>query len=90
MKPRYKGLVVIFDGIGDHACEVLGGATPLESASTPCLDDLAARGLSGQMDPLYFSLPVDTHTGTAVLMGLAIAAALLATMLLLRDEEGGD
>lgn len=28
--------------------------------------------------------------GAAVLMGLAIAAALLATMLLLRDEEGGN
>ena len=29
MNPRYKGVVVILDGIGDLACEVLGGATPL-------------------------------------------------------------
>lgn len=71
MRPRYKALVVILDGVGDRPCEEFDGATPLENASTPSLDDLAARGLSGQMDPLYCSLPVDTHTGTALLMGLA-------------------
>ncbi len=69
--PQHKGLVIIFDGIGDRPCAALGGATPLESAVTPALDALADRGLCGMMDPLYPSVPVDTHTGTGILMGLS-------------------
>lgn len=70
-----KGLMIIIDGLGDHACPGLQGRTPLESASTPNLDRLAAQGVTGLLDPLYPGFPVGTHTGTGVLMGLTPADA---------------
>jgi 2,3-bisphosphoglycerate-independent phosphoglycerate mutase len=76
---RYKGLMIILDGLGDRCCEELDGRTPLESALTPNLDRLAQEGLTGMVDPLLPGVPVGTHTGTGVLMGLAPAdAAALA------------
>lgn len=76
---RHKGLMIILDGLGDHSCAELQGQTPLEAASTPNLDRLAHEGLTGLVDPLYAGVPVGTHTGTGVLLGLAPAdAALLA------------
>ena len=75
----YKGLLIILDGVGDRSCPSLGGATPLAAASTPFLDRLARDGLTGMVDPLLAGVPVGTHTGTGVLMGLAPAdAAILA------------
>jgi len=76
---RHKGLMIILDGLGDHSCAELQGQTPLEAASTPNFDRLAHEGLTGLVDPLYAGVPVGTHTGTGVLLGLAPAdAALLA------------
>ncbi len=40
-------VLVVLDGLGDRPCLALGGRTPLEVASTPVLDELAARGASG-------------------------------------------
>jgi len=68
---RYKGLMIILDGLGDRSCEELQGGTPLEAAITPNLDRLAGEGLLGLVDPLLPGVPVGTHTGTGVLMGLA-------------------
>jgi len=68
---EHKGLLIILDGVGDRRCPPLGGRTPLEAASTPVLDRLAADGLTGMVDPLLSGVPVGTHTGTGVLMGLA-------------------
>lgn len=65
-----KGLMIIIDGLGDRASPELGGLTPLESASIPQLDRLAEGGITGLVDPLYPGMPVGTHTGTGVLMGL--------------------
>jgi len=47
-----KGILVILDGIGDLPCLELNGKTPLESAETPNLDFLAARGELGYMYPV--------------------------------------
>ena len=47
-----KGVFVIIDGIGDLPCSQLNGETPLESAETPNLDFLTARGEMGYMDPV--------------------------------------
>jgi 2,3-bisphosphoglycerate-independent phosphoglycerate mutase len=66
-----KGLLIILDGLGDRPCAALGSATPLEAAHTPNMDRLAEQGLCGQMDPLMPGLPVGTHTGMGLLMGLA-------------------
>lgn len=70
-KPSYKGLLIILDGLGDRRCPSLNGLTPLEAANTPTLDQLAEEGISGLVDPLYPGVPVGTHTGTSLLMGLA-------------------
>lgn len=67
----YKALVVIIDGLGDRPSRSLDGRTPLEAASTPIMDKLVAGGSCGYIDPLAPGLPVDTHTGSAALMGMA-------------------
>jgi len=45
------GILVILDGLGGRPTD-LDGATCLERAATPVLDDLAARGALGLMDPV--------------------------------------
>jgi 2,3-bisphosphoglycerate-independent phosphoglycerate mutase len=40
-------ILVILDGLGDHGHAVFGGLTPLQVASTPNLDQLAALGMNG-------------------------------------------
>ena len=40
-------ILVILDGLGDHGHVVWGGQTPLQAASTPNLDRLAALGMNG-------------------------------------------
>ncbi len=44
---RLPILLVILDGLGDRACPVLADKTPSESAATPVLDALTARGMNG-------------------------------------------
>ena len=44
-----KGILVLIDGLGDLPCRQLNDKTPLESADTPNLDFLAARGEMGMM-----------------------------------------
>jgi len=63
--------MIIVDGLGDRPTSIFAGATPLEAAHTPNLDRLVTHGLCGQMDPFIPGLPVSTHTGTGLLMGLA-------------------
>jgi len=70
MNLRYKGLIIILDGLGDRPCASLNGATPLEAAHTPHLDKLTTEGLCGMVDPLTPGVPVSTHTGTGILLGL--------------------
>src|SRR3972149_11950357 len=38
-----KGVFVILDGVADLPCSVLGEKTPLESAKTPHLDEIAKK-----------------------------------------------
>jgi len=45
-------LLVVLDGLADRPYLELGGRTPLEAASTPTLDRLAAQGQSGFCYPL--------------------------------------
>ena len=39
--------MVILDGLGDHGHAIFGGQTPLQAASTPNLNRLAALGMNG-------------------------------------------
>ncbi len=71
MPDRPKGVIIIIDGLGDRPAAELNGATPLEAARTPNLDQLAAHGQCAQVDPFVPGMPVGTHTGTSLLMGVA-------------------
>jgi 2,3-bisphosphoglycerate-independent phosphoglycerate mutase len=71
----HKGLMFILDGLGDRPIPELQGQTPLEAAHTPNLDMLLSRGIGGLMDPLAPGVPVDTHTGTALLTGVSLRDA---------------
>src|ERR687896_1573135 len=82
---RTKLLYVCLDGLGDEPNPVLGDRTPLESASTPFLDGLAARGREGlvhtvgpdiapESDIAVFAIlgydPREEHPGRGVLEAL--------------------
>ncbi|MBF0266527.1 MAG: response regulator [Gammaproteobacteria bacterium] len=66
-----KAIIIILDGLGDRPVASLNALTPLEKAHTPNMDRLACSGLTGLVDPLKPGVPVSTHTGMALLMGLA-------------------
>jgi len=65
-----NGLIIILDGLGDRPIPGFNGATPLEAANTPNMDELVSRGRCGLVDPLYPGVPVSTHTGTGTLFGI--------------------
>jgi len=65
-----NGLIIILDGLGDRPIPGFDGATPLEAAHTPVMDELVSRGRCGLVDPLYPGVPVSTHTGAGVLFGI--------------------
>lgn len=44
-----KHLIILGDGMSDHPVGALGGKTPLEHASTPAFDFLAANGRTGSL-----------------------------------------
>jgi len=67
---KRKGLMIILDGLGDRPVAAFGGATPLEAANTPHMDEMTAAGRCGLVDTLYPGMPVDTHTGAGILLGL--------------------
>lgn len=71
MSIHTKGLMIILDGLGDRGNVLLGGRTPLEAAQTPNLDHLVLRGQTGLVDPFFPGMPVGTHLGSGMLMGLA-------------------
>ncbi len=66
-----KGLIIVLDGLGDRPIAEFNGLTPLEKAQTPFFDQLASQGMSAMVSPLTPGIPVGTHIGMAVLMGLA-------------------
>ncbi len=73
---KRKGIMIILDGLGDRPVAALGGATPLEAASTPNMDKMVAAGRCGLVDTFYPGVPVDTHTGAGILLGLKPGDAL--------------
>ena len=65
-----RALFLILDGLGDLPAPAFGGRTPLEAASTPRLDRLAAAGWFGLVDPIGIDVIPNTHTGVGMLLGL--------------------
>jgi 2,3-bisphosphoglycerate-independent phosphoglycerate mutase len=69
MATRTKGVILIADGLADRPLEPLGGLTPLEYASTPNLDRVAAEGECGQMDPIAPGIRAGSDTSHLAILG---------------------
>jgi 2,3-bisphosphoglycerate-independent phosphoglycerate mutase len=62
-------LVVMLDGLGDRAWPELEGQTPLEAASTPNLDAIAAASATGVLHPLGPGRAPGTELAHFILFG---------------------
>lgn len=69
MEAKGKGLLLIFDGMGDRPVPELGGKTPLEAASTPNLDRMAREGVNGIMDPIAPGIRPGSDTSHLAYLG---------------------
>lgn len=98
-----KTLLIILDGLGDRPVKAFGGKTPLEAASTPNMDSLAASGVCGVMNAmpkdlyptseeahlaiLGYDFKAD-HPGRGVLEALGIGVKLKPDELVFRVDFG--
>lgn len=57
-----KHIIILGDGMADHAIARLGGKTPLEFANTPNLDRIARLGQTGRLT----TIPKGFHPGSEV------------------------
>lgn len=64
-----KYVLCIPDGCADEPVDELDGATPLEAASTPVLDELAARGQVGRAAVIPEGMPPGSDVGNMSLFG---------------------
>jgi len=64
-----KYLIVIPDGAADEPRDDLDGRTPLEAASTPAIDGLAARGRSGLVSHVPEGFPPGSEVACMSLLG---------------------
>jgi 2,3-bisphosphoglycerate-independent phosphoglycerate mutase len=64
-----KYVVCVPDGCADEAVDALGGETPLQAASTPVLDALAARGQVGRAAVIPEGLPPGSDVGNMSIFG---------------------
>jgi 2,3-bisphosphoglycerate-independent phosphoglycerate mutase len=67
--PGMKYVVCVPDGCADEPVAELGGRTPLEAASTPVLDALAARGEVGRAAVIPEGLPPGSDVGNMAILG---------------------
>jgi 2,3-bisphosphoglycerate-independent phosphoglycerate mutase len=64
-----KYVVLVPDGLADDPLPELGGKTPLEAASTPCLDRLASRGAIGTVRTIPEGLEPGSDVGNLSIVG---------------------
>ena len=64
-----RALLLICDGMADRPVAELGGRTPLEAATKPNMDELAARGICGLMDTIAPGVPPGSDTAHLALLG---------------------
>jgi len=69
-----KYVVCVPDGCADEPIDALGGRTPLEAASMPTLDALAARGEVGRAAVIPPGLPPGSDVGNMSIIGYDPAA----------------
>ncbi|QSH40524.1 cofactor-independent phosphoglycerate mutase [Lentisphaerota bacterium ZTH] len=64
-----KSLIFLADGMADHNLAQLGGKTPLEAASTPAMDSIAANGSCGTFLTLPEGLPTSSDVANMSVLG---------------------
>lgn len=69
MKETAPFLLIILDGLGDHAYATLGGRTPLEHAKQKNISVLKKRGEQGLMDPISPGVPPGSDTSHLTIFG---------------------
>ena len=66
---KYKAIIFLPDGMADEPLAELNGKTPLEYASTPGMDSIAARGASGTFLTLPEGLPTSSDVANMSVLG---------------------
>ncbi len=64
-----KTVLMILDGVGDRPIQSFGGKTPLEAAKKPVLDELAAQGVCGLLDPVGVGVRPGSEVGHLSIFG---------------------
>lgn len=64
-----KHLIILGDGMSDHKVARLGGRTPLDYASTPNFDRLAAEGRSGVLVTVPEGFPPGSEVANTAILG---------------------
>ena len=64
-----KYVIVLADGMADLPIAELGGKTPMEFASTPCMDALASGGIVGLAKTVPVSMKPGSDVANLAVMG---------------------
>ena len=64
-----KHIIILGDGMADHAIERLGGKTPLQHANTPFMDLLARQGRCGRLITVPEGFPPGSEVANTAIMG---------------------
>ncbi len=62
-------LFCVLDGLADRPQKMLHGRTPLEAADTPNLNELAAMGATGLLEPFAPGVPLESETAHFLMFG---------------------
>ena len=64
-----KHIIILGDGMADHAVERLGGKTPLQVADKPCMDWLAKHGRCGMLSTVPEGFPPGSEVANTSILG---------------------
>ena len=64
-----KHIIILGDGMADHAVERIGGKTPLQYADTPFMDLLARNGRTGRLVTVPDGFPPGSEVANTAIMG---------------------
>ncbi len=64
-----KHLIILGDGMADHAVERLGGKTPLQYANKPYMDMLARNGRTGRLLTVPDGFPPGSEVANTAILG---------------------
>jgi len=64
-----KYIILLADGMADRPVKELGDKTPLEAASTPVMDELFKKSVTGMVHPLCEGFPLGSDVGNMAILG---------------------